>query len=269
MPYIQAKDGTRLFVREWGEGRAVLFLHSWALSSQIWDDQMLALAEAGYRTIAFDRRGHGRSDIPPDGYDYDTLADDIAAVIRTLNLDQVALVGHSMGCGEAVRYLTRHGSSRVARLALVAPATPCLLQAADNPEGLPAAAFEAMRAAWREDFPKWISDNAEPFVGPETSAAKIAWITAMMLQTPVSVAIACNRTIAEADLRAEMKAIAIPSLVIHGDRDASAPLALTGQPTAALLPNGRLELYEGAPHGLMFTHAERLNRDLLAFLRAS
>ena len=267
-PHAVARDGTRLHCCAWGEGAPVLFLHSWAMQSRMWDYQFAALAPHGLRCLGFDRRGHGRSDQPPHGYDYDTLADDLAAVIEAMDLRKLTLVGHSMGAGEIVRYLTRHGSERIKRIVLLAPTTPFLSQAPDNPAGLPAAAFEAMRTAWRADFPGWVAQNAAAFFTPSTSPPLMDWATRMMLEIPLPVALACNRAVTDADFRAELPRIDVPCLVIHGDADASAPLALTGAPTAALIPGCELKIYEGAPHGLMFTHADRLDTDLLAFARA-
>lgn len=172
-PFAVASDGARLHCCAWGEGAPVLFLHSWAMQARMWDYQFAALASHGLRCLGFDRRGHGRSDQPAGGYDYDTLADDLAAVVETLDLRDVTLVGHSMGAGEAVRYVTRHGSGRVKRLVFLAPTTPFLTQTPDNPAGLPAAAFEAMRMAWMADFPRWVGENAAAFFTPTTSAALI------------------------------------------------------------------------------------------------
>ena len=267
-PFAVARDGTRLQCSAWGEGAPVLFLHSWAMQARMWDYQFAALAPHGLRCLGFDRRGHGLSDQPADGYDYDTFADDLAAVIEAQDLRDVTLVGHSMGAGEAVRYLTRHGSGRVKRLALLAPTTPFLTRTPDNPAGLPAAAFEAMRAAWMADFPGWIAENSAAFFTPATSTALMDWAVRMMLEIPLPVALACNRAVAGTDFRAELARVDVPCLVIHGDADVSAPLALTGAPTAALIPGCQLKIYERAPHGLMFTHTDRLNADLLAFTQA-
>ena len=264
--YIETRDGVRLCLRECGAGRPVLFVHSWAVSSRLWDYQFAALGDAGVRCLAYDRRGHGRSDEPAGGYDFDTLADDLADVIDALDVDELTLVGHSMGPGEIVRYLTRHGGAKVKRLVFLAPALPFLKQTPDNPDGVPEEMLEALRGAWRQDFPKWITDNTPPFFTPETSPAMMRWGAEMLLQTSLPVAIACNRAVTDTDFRAELKQIAKPTLLIHGDNDVSTPLAMTGEPTAALIPGCELKVYEGAPHGLMFTHAERLNADLLAFI---
>jgi non-heme chloroperoxidase len=263
---VAARDGTRLHWSQWGEGRPMLFLASANMPSPMWDYQRAAFAELGFACFAFDRRGHGQSDLAPGGYDFDTWADDVAAVIEALDLREVTLVSHSMGGGEIVRTLTRHGDSRIARIIMLAPTTPYLRQGADNPGGLPAAAFEALRAQWRSDFPQWISDNTDAFFAADTSAAFKQWGADLLRQIPVPVAIACNKAMEAADFRAEMREIKVPALIVHGDKDASAPLALTGTPSAALIPGCRFKLYEAAPHGLIYTHMQRLHEDMLQFI---
>ena len=171
-----------------------------------------------------------------------------------------------MAGGEAVRYLTRHGSGRAARLILLAPMTPMLLKTDDNPNGAPGAGFEALRALWKQDYPKWVADNLAPFFIPETSPAMMRW-GANLLRISIPIALACNRAMVEADFRAEMRRVELPSLLIHGDRDRSAPIALTAKPSAELIPGCRFLTYEGAPHGLMFTHMDRLHADILQFMR--
>jgi pimeloyl-ACP methyl ester carboxylesterase len=263
---VRARDGTHLYVKEWGDGAPVVFVHSWGLNADMWQYQTVELAERGLRCITYDRRGHGRSDQPSDGYDMDTLADDLATVIDALDLRDATLVGHSMGGGEIVRYLSRHGAKRVARTVLLAPTTPCLKKSADNPEGVPAEAFDAVRLAWRADFPKWIVDNTPPFFTKETSAAMQQWGIAMMQRMSLPIAIACNRAMVDADFREELRGLSTPMLLIHGDADASAPLALTGARTAKLVRNCDFRVYEGAPHGLFLTHAARANADIAEFV---
>jgi non-heme chloroperoxidase len=266
MPFITARDGAQLYWRDFGQDAPILFLNGLGCSSQMWDYQIAAFADQGFRCIGFDRRGHGRSDQPAGGYDLDTFADDVATLIDELGLASLTLVTHSMGGGEAVRYLTRHGSERVSRLILLAPTTPMLLKSDDNPGGAPRAGFEALWAQWRRDYPKWVADNIAPFFIPETSPAMMAW-GASLLQISIPAALASSRAMVEADFRAEMRRIAIPTLIIHGDRDRSTPIELTGKPSAELIPDCRLLVYEGAPHGLMFTHMDRLHADVLNFVR--
>ncbi|HLJ72037.1 MAG TPA: alpha/beta hydrolase [Roseiarcus sp.] len=264
--YIEAHDGTRLYWVESGRGRPLLFLNSWAMTVQMWDLQVAAFAEQGFRCIRYDRRGHGRSDQPAEGYDYDTFADDLAAIIEALELHDLTLIGHSMAGGEIVRYLSRHGDTRIARAVFVAPTTPFPLKTDDNPLGVPRENYETVRALWRRDFPKWVADNAAPFFTPETSPALMQWAVNILLGISLPVAIAVNRAVTETDFRAEMTQIKIPVLILHGDRDASAPLEMSGKPSAALLPDCRLKVYEGGPHGLMYTHVDRLHADILAFI---
>jgi pimeloyl-ACP methyl ester carboxylesterase len=266
-PYVRTRDGTMLFYKDWGSGKPVVFLHAWALPSDMWDYQMVSMSEQGLRCVAYDRRGHGRSSVPAGGYDYDTLADDLATMLDRLDLKEVTLVGYSMASGEMVRYLTRHGAARIARLAFIAPAaTPFLLKTADNPNGIPAEKFEYFRRNMlMRDYPKWLEDNRKPFFTAETSPQVQDWVRGLMLTTSLKAAVECNRSSTSTDFRAELPKIRLPALVIHGDIDASAPLALTGRQTAALIPGAELKVYEGAPHGLFVTHKERLTADLLAF----
>jgi non-heme chloroperoxidase len=266
MPFITAKDGAQLYWCEWGAGAPILFLNSLGCTSRMWDYQIAAFADAGFRCIGFDRRGHGRSDQPAGGYDFDTFADDVATLVDHLDLTDLTLIAHSMAGGETVRYLTRRGSQRVARLILLAPTTPMLLKTPDNPNGLPIEAFEALWAGWRSDYPKWVDDNLAPFFIPETSPAMMRW-GATLLQTSLPITLACARAMVEADFRAEMRGIDVPTLIVHGDRDRSMPVELTGKPSAELIPDCRLLVYPGAPHGLMFTHMGELNADLVAFMR--
>lgn len=267
-PTLRAKDGTMLFHRDWGEGRPVVFVSSWALTSEMWAYQVAHLADAGFRCIAFDRRGHGRSDVPAGGYDMDTLSDDLAAVIDGLGLKQVDLVTHSMGGSEAARYLGRHGTGKVRKVAMIAPAGPCLTRKADNPHGAPAAYFDARIAEWKADFPKWTRDNQAPFFTPQTSEPMQAWLIAQMLSTPTPVAIATFRGLVEADVRPDLAKVDRPTLILHGDKDASAALEITGRRYAAGIRGADLKVYPGAPHGLFVTHMDQVNRDLETFLKA-
>lgn len=268
MPFFQASDGTSLFYWERGQGTPVLFLNGLGCGSRMWDYQVVAFAERGIRCIGFDRRGHGRSDEPARGYDYDTFADDIAALIDKLDLSALTVISHSMAGGEVVRYLTRHGSRRVARIVLLAPSTPMLLKTDGNPGGAPSEVFEALWAQWKRDYPKWVADSLAPFFAPETSPAMVQW-GASLLQSSVPVALACSRVMVEEDFRAEMRRIDVPALIVQGDRDHSMPIELTGKPSAELIPDCRLIVYEGGPHGLMFTHMDRLYADILQFMHES
>ena len=263
---VAARDGTSLFVQDWGSGRPVLLLAAWTFNSSVWGSHILALNARGFRCVASDRRGHGRSDMPMTGYDLDTLTDDVAAVIEAHDLRDVTLVAHSMGSIEAVNYLARHGSDRIARLVLVAPTTPFLVQTEDNPDAVPKPMIDAQNEAIAQDFPKWMAANEAPFFMPDTPEVTRAWIREMMLSVPLPVALACRKTISFADLRAAAAKIDRPTLIVHGDKDASAPLALTGAKTAKLIRGSKLNVYGGAPHALPLTHAEQLLSDMLAFM---
>lgn len=257
-----------LFIRDWGEGPVLLFLHGWGLASDSWNYVMAPLVEQGFRCVSYDRRGHGRSGDPGGGYDYDTLADDLAHVIETLGLRDVTLVGHSMASGEMARYMTRHRGAGVARLAFVAPAsTPFLLKTGDNPGGLDEALFAANRAQMLRDFPEWLRANLPPFFVPGTSQGIRDWGLRMMEATSLHALIECNKAMTQTDFRADLARIDRPTIVVHGTADASVPLEFTGRPTADAIPGARLIVYEGAPHGIIMTHAERLVRDIAVFAR--
>lgn len=261
---VRAKDGTRLFVTDYARGAPVLFLHGWSLNGDIWRGQTAAMAASGLRGIAYDRRGHGRSDKPDRGYDYDTLADDLAAVITDLDLKDVTLVAHSMGSGEAVRYLTRHGSSRVARLVLIAPTTPYLLQTPDNPQGLPPAAFDKLRAMLAADYAGYIRASARGGLLPETPQEVVDWVISLALQCSPAAAIACTHSYAETDFRAELPRLATPTLILQGEAD-TVPVTISGQRTAGLIKGSTLKIYPNGPHGVFVTHADAVNSDLIAF----
>ncbi|MBU8545250.1 MULTISPECIES: alpha/beta fold hydrolase [Roseomonadaceae] len=262
---IRTRDGVGLFHREAGQGAAVVFLASWSLPSDSWFQQMHAMAAAGLRAVAYDRRGHGRSDDPGRGWDYDTLADDLADVLAALDLRGVTLVAMSGAAGEAVRYLTRHGRNRIARLALIGPTTPLLVQRPDNPDGIPAAALDALREELRQDFPAWLERNARAFGGPRASDAMLGWICALARQASLPGLLAFHRSLTETDFRAELRALDLPVLVVQGDADATCPIELTGAATAALVPGARLLAFRGAPHGLIVSDPERLAAELVAF----
>ncbi|MEO7731733.1 MAG: alpha/beta hydrolase [Kofleriaceae bacterium] len=264
---VTTRDGEQLFYRDSGAGAPVVLVHSWALSNEMWQYQTRALADAGSRCITYDRRGHGRSSPATTGYDYDTLADDLGAVLAHLDLHGVTLVGHSMGCGEIVRYLARHGSGRIARVALLAPLTPIVRRTDDNPDGVPDEVFAQQWASWARDFPAWVEANQRAFFVPETSPALMRWLVDDLLRTRLEVAIATSRASIAADLRPDLARVDRPTLILHGDRDVSVPLAL-GRRTADGIAGARLSVYEGAPHGLFVTHLDRVNAELLAFIAA-
>lgn len=266
-PYIETCDGTRLFYQDWGSGNRILFLHSICLSSQIWQYNMVPLSERGFRCVAYDRRGHGRSMQPGNGYNYDTLADDLACVVNQLDLRGVTLVGHSMGAAEIVRYLSRHGRERVARIVLVAPGLPFLLKTPDNPEAQEREVFEQTFAAWRRDYHKWVADGCPLFLAPEPSNAQMEWVASLCMQASLKALFDCFHAVIETDFRRELAAIAVPTLIVQGDKDTAIPIDFTGRRTAQLIKGSQLKVYPGAPHGLMVTHTEQFNADLSAFAK--
>ena len=265
---IQTRDGLFLFHRDWGSGRPVLLVHSLSLSSAMWAYQEAFLSDHGLRCISFDRRGHGRSDQSAPGHDLNTFADDIRTVIDGLELKDVVLVGHSVGCGEIIRYMARHGSSRVSKVVLLGPTTPFVLQTADNPFGAPATYFEQMRAEWAGDYPKWIQDNKSPFFTGDSSPPMMDWMVSVLRQAHPPTAIAYHRMYVGTDLRPDLGKIDRPVLILHGDKDASAPLEITGRRTALGIRGAVLKVYPGAPHGLFVTHMDQVNRDILEFINS-
>ncbi len=260
--FIVASDGTALFCRDCGTGKPILFVAPWAMNSKWWQRPMFRLNEEGMRCVAFDRRGHGRSDQPDRGYDFDTLADDLAAVMEQLDLRDVTLVGHSMGCGEVVHYLSRHAARRVGRAVLIGTITP-----GDGPAGK--SKYEKARAALTKDPHGVIAMAAADFFGTAknpVSEETLHWWTRMIIdECNFKVALDLFRLFSTADFRSQLSSIRVPTLLIHGDSDTSAPLDLTAKRTAPLIAGSRLNVYENAAHGLPFTHAERLISDLLAF----
>ncbi|MDB5685901.1 MAG: hypothetical protein JWR77_490 [Rhizorhabdus sp.] len=259
-PNVDVGDGHQLFLRDWGEGPPVLLLAGWAMDSRLWGDVMLGLNARGLRAIAYDRRGHGRS-TDPGVVNYHLLADDLATVLAALDLHGVTIVAHSGAGGEALRYLARHGDARVARLVLVAASGPCMMASANNPDGIPVALLEAVEQQLATDLAGWVDTNAEPFA-PGASRRVIDWLSAMVLDTSRRMIVDFQREIATADLTADASSLTVPVTIIHGDRDASAPIDLTARRYAQIIPNAEFCLYEGVAHGVMVTHADRLATDI-------
>lgn len=272
MPYFQTEDGTTNYFVDGGDGTPVVFLASAWLNSRMWEFQLSYFASQGRRVIAYDRRGHGRSDWPWHGYDYDTLADDLAALLDHLDLRDVTLVGHSAGGGEAVRYLTRHGAERIARLALVSATTPLPMKTTDNPEGIDRALMEFDLAARTADRPRWLAANADGFFGVglpgiDISAEFVKFMIGQCLDCSAKATREVFLSAFSTDFRAELRAVTVPTLIIHGDHDLQAPLDLCGRRAADLAPGSELRVYENAAHGLFVTHADQLNADLLRFMQ--
>ena len=276
MPCFETRDHTSLYYRAWGTGSPVVFVGSIAVSNEMWEYQMLPLSERGLRCIAYDRRGHGRSDDPGSGYDFNTLADDLATLIELLDLNEVTLVGQSMGCAEIARYLARHGTGHIARIALISPTTPFLLRTEDNPEGVPREILDAHVAAQLRDRPFYFSPDGaigyfglgSRWPGPEIVSPEMKqWLLRLVLEVSPKANIECFRAFWRTDFRPDMSAFTVPTLIIHGANDQNAPL-LCGQRTAALIKGSQFKIYEGAAHGLFITHKDRLNSDLLDFIRS-
>ncbi len=272
MPTITARDGAQIFYKDWGSGQPVVFSHGWPLNADAWDEQLFFFASQGYRAIAHDRRGHGRSSQTFTGNDMDTYADDLAALVQALDLTKAVHVGHSTGGGEVVRYLARHGTKRVAKAVLVDAVPPLMLKTADNPEGLPKETFDQIRAGILTDRSQFYEDFSLPFYGANRPGAKISqgvrdafWRLSM--QAGVAAAHDCIKAFSETDFRPDLAKIDVPTLVIHGDDDQIVPIAVGGLRTSKLIKGSALKIYEGAPHGLMTTHQQRFNDDLLTFIR--
>jgi non-heme chloroperoxidase len=270
MPYLTTAEQVSLFYTDYPGRDPVVFAHAWGLTGDMWSYQLPALLAAGLRCITYDRRGHGRSDRPATGYDIDTLADDLAAVINHFDLHEATLIAHSLGSKEAIRYLTRHGDARIARLVLIGSPTPLLRRTADNPDGLDPALIDANYAAVAANVPKWCADfeAAGPYFGTSSGSSQglIDWTIRMIVDTPLHVLLETIKVSSDVDMRAELQKIQVPALIIHGDLDASAPIELTGRKTAELIGGASLTVYPGAGHGLYASDHDTLNADLLAFI---
>ncbi|XLD86157.1 alpha/beta hydrolase [Polymorphospora sp. A560] len=272
MSYVTAADGAQIFYKDWGAGRPVVLSHGWPLNSDSWEAQALFLAGNGYRVVAHDRRGHGRSTQTWHGNEMDTYADDLATLIDTLDLREVTLIGFSTGGGEVARYIGRHGTARVAQAVLVSAVPPLMLRTDDNPGGVPVEVFDGIRAGSRTDRSQLYRDLADgPFFGNNRPGANVSqgirdafWLQSM--QAGHRNAYECVAAFSATDFRPDLDAFDIPTLVIHGDDDQVVPFEVGGKAAAARISNAELRVYPGAPHGITDTHKEQLGSDLLAFL---
>jgi non-heme chloroperoxidase len=273
MSTITTKDGTEIYYKDWGTGSPVVFSHGWPLNADAWDLQMKFLADNGYRVIAHDRRGHGRSSQPWNGNDMDTYADDLAELTEALDLKGATHVGHSTGGGEVARYIGRHGTKRVAKAVLIGAVPPVMLKTEANPDGLPLSAFDGIRAGVLADRSQFFKDLSLPFYGYNKPDAKPSqgvrdefWREGMLMS--IKGAYDCVKQFSETDFTEDLKKIDVPTLILHGDADQIVPIVAAGLRSVKIVKNATLKIYEGAPHGMCTTLADKVNADLLAFLKS-
>lgn len=271
MPFTTSRDNVQLYTKIWGKGRPVILIHGWPLSADSWDDVALSLVEAGYQTIAYDRRGFGRSEQPWSGYDYDSLADDLSDVMTHCAAVDATLVGFSMGGGEVARYMSKHSGRNVKSVALVASIVPYMLMTVDNPHGVPQSTFEQMIENMKSDRAAFFASFFEDFFGVGTLSRPVSnemleWTRSVAMQASLKATLSCANAFATTDFRPDLPSIRVPTLIIHGTADKTVPIDATGRAAASFIPKSTLIEYEGAPHGLFATHRLRLVSDLLEFL---
>ena len=274
MATITVKDGTQIYYKDWGTGQPVVFSHGWPLSSDAWEDQMMFLADHGYRCIAHDRRGHGRSGQPWNGNNMDTFADDLAAIVEALDLHDVVHVGHSMGGGEVARYIGRHGTKRVSKTALISAVTPLMLKTPANPKGVPIEVFDNIRAAVKADRSQFFKDLSESFYGANRPGSKVSqglrdsfWMQGM--EASLKSVYDCIQAFSETDFNEDLKKFDIPTLILHGDDDQTVPIEVTGLLAAKLVKGATLKVISGGSHGICSTHKDQVNAELLSFIQRS
>ena len=272
MSILKTKDGSEIYYKDWGVGRPVVFSHGWPLNADAWDSQMMFLAESGYRVIAHDRRGHGRSSQPWNGNDMNTYADDLAALMEALDVKSATHVGHSTGGGEVARYIGRHGSKRVAQAVLMSAVPPLMLKTPNNPGGLPISVFDELRASVAADRAQFFKDLTMPFYGYNKPGAKISegvresfWLQGMLCS--IKAAYDCIKQFSETDFTEDLKKIDVPTLILHGEADQIVPIGASAMLSSKFVKNARLKVYPGAPHGMPTTLADEINTDLLSFVK--
>ncbi|MCO4890694.1 alpha/beta hydrolase [Cupriavidus sp. WGtm5] len=273
MSFITTQDGTRIFYKDWGSGRPVVFSHGWPLNADAWDAQLLFLVQQGFRVIAHDRRGHGRSDQPARGNDMDTYADDLAALLDALDLQEATLVGHSTGGGEVAHYIGRHGTRRVSRAVLIGAVPPVMLKTTAYPDGLPMAVFDGIRKGVADNRSQFYRDLAVPFFGFNRDGAQVSQGTidafwAQGMAGGIVGQYACIREFSEVDYTEDLKKIDVPTLILHGDDDQIVPIGNSARLSAEIVKDATLKIYPGASHGMCVINADQVNADLLAFLNA-
>ncbi len=273
MPFITTRDNTKLYAKDWGKGRPVILLHGWPLSADSWDDQAMVIAQSGFRAISYDRRGFGRSEQPWTGYDYDTMADDLADVIKETGATDASIIGFSMGGGEVARYMSRHDGANVVQAGLVSSVVPYMLKTPDNPEGTPQEVFDKMSKGMKRDRTHFFANFFKTFYGTDfalnpPSQELLEWSRSVSMQASLKATLDCAAAFATTDFRPDLPSFTVPTLIIHGTKDQTVPIDAAGRAAAKGIAQSQLIEYDGAPHGLFATRKEQFTEDLMTFLKS-